>query len=88
MHILRLEDIKSLNLVMVASNLFSIMGKVGPNKYIKNANCGKIIGGFVNNESLDKSEVINLYNSSMLYTLYSVENGNFRPISSNKNEAF
>ena len=59
-----------------------------PNKYIKNANCGKIIGGFVNNESLDKSEVEYLYNSSMSYTLYSVENGNFRPISSNKNEAF
>jgi len=46
------------------------------------------IGGFVNNESLDKSEVEYLYNSSMSYTLYSVENGNFRPISSNKNEAF
>jgi hypothetical protein len=59
-----------------------------PNKYIKNANCGKIIGGFVNNESLDKSEVEYLYNSSMSYTLYSVENGNFRPKSSNKNEAF
>ena len=59
-----------------------------PNKYIKNANCGEIIGGFVNNESLDKSEVEYLYNSSMSYTLYSVENGNFRPISSNKNEAF
>ena len=59
-----------------------------PNKYIKNANCGRIIGGFVNNESLDKSEVEYLYNSSMSYTLYSVENGNFRPISSNKNEAF
>jgi len=59
-----------------------------PKKYIKNANCGNIIGGFVNNESLDKSEVINLYHSSMSYTLYSVENGNFRPKSSNKNEAF
>jgi hypothetical protein len=59
-----------------------------PNKYIKNANCGNIIGGFVNNESLDKSEVEYLYNSSMSYTLYSVENGNFRPKSSNKNEAF
>ena len=59
-----------------------------PKKYIKNANCGRIIGGFVNNESLDKSEVFNLYNSSMSYTLYSVENGNFRPKSSSKNEAF
>jgi hypothetical protein len=59
-----------------------------PNKYINNANCGKIIGGFVNNESLDKSEVEYLYNSSMSYTLYSVVNGNFRPKSSNKNEAF
>ena len=50
--------------------------------------CGKIIGGFVNNESLTKSETINLYNSSMSYSLFSVENGNFRPKSSNKNEAF
>ena len=55
---------------------------------MKNASCGKITGGFVNDESLDKSDVINLYNSSMSYTLYSVENGNFQPAPSNKNEAF
>ena len=59
-----------------------------PNKFIKNTNCGKILGGFVNNESLDKSEVIRLYNSSMSYTLYTVEDGNFIPKKSNKNEAF
>mgnify|MGYP001390040895 CR=1 FL=1 len=59
-----------------------------PNKYMKTASCGSIRGGFVNNESVDKSDIINLYNSSMSYTLYTVENGNFTPKSSNKNEAF
>ncbi|MDC1505818.1 J domain-containing protein [Winogradskyella sp.] len=59
-----------------------------PNKFIKITNCGQILGGFVNNESLDKSEVIRLYNSSMSYTLYTVEDGNFTPKKSNKNEAF
>ena len=55
---------------------------------MKNTTCGKIIGGFINDESLDKSELISLRNSSMSYTLYSVINGNFQPKSSNKNEAF
>ena len=59
-----------------------------PNKFMKNTTCGKIIGGFINDESLDKSELISLRNSSMSYTLYSVINGNFQPKSSNKNEAF
>ena len=59
-----------------------------PNKYIKDGSCGKITGGFVKNESLDKSDVIRLNNSSMSYTLYTVKNGNFQPKASNKNEAF
>ena len=59
-----------------------------PDKFIKNAGCGIISGGFVNNESLDKSDEEYLYNSSMSYTLYTVENGNFTPLSSTKNEAF
>jgi len=59
-----------------------------PNKYIKTRSCGKITGGFVSNESLDKSDVIRLNNSSMSYTLYTVQNGNFKPKASNKNEAF
>jgi len=59
-----------------------------PKKFMKNANCGKVTGGFVNNESLDKSDMIYLRNSSMSYTLYNVDNGNFQPKSSNKNEAF
>ena len=59
-----------------------------PNKFMKNASCGKITGGFVNNESVDKSEVIFLNNSTMSYTLYSSVNGNFSPKQSNKNEAF
>ena len=59
-----------------------------PKKFIKNANCGSITGGFVSDETLDKSDVIRLYNSSMTYTLYTVENGNFKPKASSKNEAF
>ena len=59
-----------------------------PKKYIKTSNCGRILGGFVSNESLDKSKVIDLYNSSVTYTLYEVNNGNFTPKKSNKNEAF
>ena len=59
-----------------------------PNKFMKNANCGKIIGGFVNDETIDKSDVISLTNGSMSYTLYSVTDGNFTPKLSNKNEAF
>lgn len=59
-----------------------------PDKYIKKAGCGIIYGGFVSNESLDKSEVEYLYNSTMSYTLFTVENGNFTPKLSTKNEAF
>ena len=59
-----------------------------PDKYIKKSSCGKITGGFVSNESLDKSDVFRLKNSSMSYTLYTVKNGNFKPKASNKNEAF
>lgn len=59
-----------------------------PDKYIKTSDCGKVVGGFVSNESLDKSDKISLFHSSMSYTLYTVENGNFKPKPSNKNEAF
>ena len=59
-----------------------------PDKYIKKSSCGNITGGFVSNESLDKSDVFRLKNSSVSYTLYTVENGNFKPKASNKNEAF
>lgn len=59
-----------------------------PDKYIKTSTCGKVIGGFVSNESLDKSDKISLFNSTMSYTLYTVTNGNFKPKPSNKNEAF
>ena len=61
---------------------------LNPNKLMKNASCGKITGGFVSDETVDKSDIISLRNSSMSYTLYSVANGNFKPKSSNKNEAF
>ena len=55
---------------------------------IKNASCGRIIGGFVSDEIVDKSDIITLRNGSMSYTLYTSIDGNFQPKSSNKNEAF
>lgn len=59
-----------------------------PGKFIKTTTCGEILGGFVSNESIDKSESEYLYNSSMSYTLFTVENGNFSPKTSSKKEAF
>lgn len=59
-----------------------------PNKFIKYADCGEIYGGFVSNESIDKSDSEYLYNSSLSFTLHSVTNGNFQPKKSDKNEAF
>lgn len=59
-----------------------------PEKYMKKSICGDITGGFVSNESLDKSDPNYLNHSSISYTLYAVENGNFNAKPSNKNEAF
>ena len=59
-----------------------------PDKYMKKSICGDITGGFVSNESLDKSDPNYLNHSSISYTLYAVENGNFNAKPSNKNEAF
>jgi hypothetical protein len=59
-----------------------------PNKFIKNAECGRLIGGFQNNESIGKDEVQFLNNNVLSYELIPQLNGNFNTKSSNKNEAF
>jgi hypothetical protein len=55
---------------------------------MKKTICGKVTGGFVSSEMLNKSDPKYLNHSSTSYTLYGVENGNFDPEKSNKNEAF
>ena len=59
-----------------------------PKKYMNTSYCGDIKGGFIDDESLSKSGIERLKNSSITYTLHKVSNGNFIPKSSNKNEAF
>jgi hypothetical protein len=59
-----------------------------PDKYMKKSICGDVTGGFVSSETLDKSDPTYLNHSSISYTLYAVEDGNFNAKPSNKNEAF
>lgn len=59
-----------------------------PNKYIKQANCGKLNGGFVSNESVTKDSYLTLYSQIMSYELISQQGGNFSAEQSSKNEAF
>ena len=60
-----------------------------PNKFMKYSNvCGNVNGGFVSSESVTKKENLELNSNIWTVTLYSVEDGNFQPASSNKNEAF
>jgi len=70
-------------------NVYFYSGKGwNPNKFIKYANCGKVKGGFVSSESVIKKENLALYGNIWTVTLYTVIDGNFRPASSNKSEAF
>jgi len=59
-----------------------------PEKLMKKTICGDVTGGFVSSEKLNKSDPIYLNHSTMSYTLYGVDDGNFEPEKSNKNEAF
>lgn len=59
-----------------------------PYKYIKQANCGELRGGFVSNESVTKDSYLTLYNQIMTYELISQQGGNFSAEQSSKNEAF
>jgi hypothetical protein len=70
-------------------NVYFYYGKGwNPKKFMKNTNCGRLVGGFVSNVSVDKDMYLSLNNQYMTYTLTSVKNGNFSPKTSSINEAF
>ena len=60
-----------------------------PKKFMKDTNCGRLIGGFVANESVSRDpDILQLYNQEMQYTLSKQTNGNFSTSGSSKLEAF
>jgi curved DNA-binding protein CbpA len=59
-----------------------------PKKFMKNTSCGKLMGGFVSNESVNKDLLQDLNNDILTYTLRTTSNGNFKPFSSSINDAF
>lgn len=59
-----------------------------PNKFIKKAGCGKLKGGFVSGEHVDKDDPQYLSNAILSYELILQRNGNLQTKSSNKTEAF
>ena len=59
-----------------------------PNKFMKQAGCGAIKGGFVTGESFGKDDPVTLYNQILTYELIIQQNGNFTTRPSNKNDAF
>ena len=70
-------------------NVYFYYGKGwNPKKFMKNTNCGRLVGGFVSNVSVGKDMYLSLNNQYMTYTLTSVKNGNFSPKTSSINEAF
>ena len=70
-------------------NVYFYYGKGwNPKKFMKNTNCGRLVGGFVSNVSVGKDMYLSLNNQYMTYTLTSIKNGNFSPKTSSINEAF
>ena len=70
-------------------NVYFYYGKGwNPKKFMKNTNCGRLVGGFVSKVSVGKDMFLQLNNQYMTYTLTSVSNGNFSPQTSSINEAF
>ena len=60
-----------------------------PKRFMKETNCGKLVGGFLTNESVSKDpNVLRLNNGIMTYTLTEQINGNFSTAGSSKGEAF
>jgi hypothetical protein len=59
-----------------------------PKKFMTYTDCGKLVGGFVTNESFTKDNYVSLYNQIMTYELISQRGGNFNAKSSSKSEAF
>jgi len=60
-----------------------------PKRFMKDTDCGRLVGGFLSNESVTKDpNVLRLYSAVMEYTLTQQINGNFSTSGSSKNEAF
>lgn len=60
-----------------------------PKRFMKDTDCGRLVGGFLRNESVSKDPgVLRLYDGIMVYTLTSQVGGNFSTSGSSKTEAF
>jgi hypothetical protein len=60
-----------------------------PKRFMKDTDCGRLVGGFLSNESVSKDpNVLRIYHGIMEYTLTQSANGNFSTSGSSKNEAF
>ena len=59
-----------------------------PNKFMKNASCGAVNGGFIESEHFGKDDMQVLSSSILSYELILQQNGNFRTKQSNSSEAF
>jgi hypothetical protein len=60
-----------------------------PKRFMKDTDCGRLVGGFLRNESVSKDpSVLRLYDGIMVYTLTSQVGGNFNTAGSSKMEAF
>jgi len=58
-----------------------------PNKFMKNASCGEIKGGFISDESFGKDDPQSVNNNVLSYELILQKNGNFSTQPSNQNDA-
>lgn len=59
-----------------------------PNKFMKEASCGALNGGFIESEQFSKDDRQVLNSSILSYELILQQNGNFRTKQSNSGEAF
>ena len=60
-----------------------------PKRFMKDTDCGRLVGGFLRNESVSKDPgVLRLYDGIMVYTLTTQVGGNFSTAGSSKTEAF
>jgi hypothetical protein len=60
-----------------------------PKRFMKDTDCGRLVGGFLSNETVTKDpSVLRLYSQIMVYTLTEQINGNFSTSGSSKGEAF
>lgn len=58
-----------------------------PEKFMKNASCGEIKGGFISDEQFGKDQIQSLSNNILEYELILQQNGNFSTQPSNQNDA-